>query len=99
MVVVPCPVAEAYPAAVIEATLVNDDVHVAVCVRSCVLPSVYVPTASNACPVPSGIAAPLGVIAIDTKTVPVTVIVLLPEIVFDVARMLAVPCPAVVASP
>jgi hypothetical protein len=99
IVVVPGVTLVAYPAAPIVATAGIDDPQVADCVKSCVLPSVYVPTASNACPVPSGIAAPLGVIAMETNVAPATLIVLLAEIALTLAVMFAVPCPALVASP
>jgi len=89
----------AYPAAPIVATAGTDDAQVADCVKSCVLPSVYVPIASNCCPVPSGIAAPLGVIAMEIRVGLVTLIVLLAEMALELAVMFAVPCPALVASP
>jgi hypothetical protein len=81
------------------ATVETDDAQVAVLVRSCVLPSLYVPIASNCCPVPSGIAAPLGVMAMEISVGPVTLIVLLPDMALTLAVMFAVPCPALVASP
>jgi hypothetical protein len=99
IVVVPGVTLVAYPAAPIVATAETDVVQVADCVKSCVLPSVYVPTASNCCPVPSGIAAPLGVIVMETKVAPTTLIVLLAEMALTLAVMFAVPCPALVASP
>jgi hypothetical protein len=41
----------------------------------------------------------LGVIAIETKVAPATLIVLLAEIALTLAVTFAVPCPALVASP
>jgi hypothetical protein len=99
IVVVPGSTLIAYPAAPIVATPGTDAAQVADCVKSCVLPSVYVPTASNCCPVPSGIATPLGVIAMETNVGPATLIVLLAEMALELAVMFAVPCPALVASP
>jgi poly-beta-hydroxyalkanoate depolymerase len=83
----------------IAATLGTEEAQLAVCVTSWVLLSVYVPTASNCRLSPSGIAALLGVMAIDTRLGPVTVNVLLAEIAFDVPVMVVVPCPALVANP
>jgi len=40
-----------------------------------------------------------GVMAMETKDGPVTLIVLLADMELEVAEMLAVPCPALVASP
>jgi hypothetical protein len=99
IVVVPGATLVAYPAAPIVATPETDDAQVADCVKSCVLPSVDVPTASNCCPAPSGIAAPLGVIVTETNVGPATLIVLLAETALELAVMFAVPCPALVASP
>jgi hypothetical protein len=58
-----------------------------------------VPVAASCSIVPSGIAAPLGVIAIDTKAAPATVIVVDEEMEFKAAEMVAMPCPELVASP
>ena len=99
IVVVPGVTLVAYPAVPIVATAETDDAQLADCVRSWVLPSVYVPTASNSCPVPRGIATPLGVIAMETNVGPLTVIVLLADKALELAVMFAVPCPALVASP
>jgi hypothetical protein len=99
IVVVPGATLVAYPAAPIVATAGTDDAQVADCVKSCVLPSVYFPTASNCCPVPSGIATPFGVIAIEISVGPLTLIVLLADRALELAVMFALPCPALVASP
>ena len=47
MVVEPVPVAVARPAALIAATLTAKELHVAVLVRFCVVPSLNVPVAVN----------------------------------------------------
>jgi hypothetical protein len=87
------------PLALTGATAGTEDAHVADAVRSCVLPSLYVPVAASCSVVPSGTAAPPGVIAIETKAAPATVIVVEAEMEFDVAEIVAVPCPELVASP
>jgi hypothetical protein len=99
IVVVPEATLVAYPAAFIVATAGTDDAQAADCVKSCVLPSLYVPKASNCCPAPSGIDTPFGVIAIEISVGPLTLIVLLAERALELAVMFAVPCPALVASP
>jgi len=99
MVVIPGTTVVAYPPPPIVATPEADDAQLADCVRSCVLPSLYVPRAVNCCPVPSGIDAPLGVIAMEINVGPVTLSVLLPEMALTLAVTFAVPCPALVASP
>jgi hypothetical protein len=60
---------------------------------------VYVPVAVNCCVVPSGIEAVAGLIAIDTRAAAVTVSCVLPLMVPEVAVMLALPVPTLVANP
>ncbi len=98
IVVAPCDILVAHPPPTL-ATNAADDVHVAEAVKSCVLPSVYVPVAPNCMPVPSGMVALVGVTAIDTNVGLPTVSVVEAEIEFDVAEIVAAPCPALVASP
>jgi hypothetical protein len=81
----------ASPAALIVATLGPDELHAAVLVRVCVLPSLYVPVAVNGCVVPAPIEAFPGVTAIDTSTAAVTVSVVEPVMLPSVALMLEVP--------
>jgi hypothetical protein len=50
------------------ATVASDDVHWAWLVKSCVVPSLYVPVALNCCVVPSGIEDVPGVRAMDVRT-------------------------------
>jgi hypothetical protein len=85
MVVVPRPTAVASPAVLIVATVAAEELHVAVLVRFCVLASVYVPVAVNCCVLPLAIEGVAGVTAIDTNVAAVTVSVVLPETVPEVA--------------
>jgi hypothetical protein len=89
----------ARPPAAIVATEVVDEPQVAVLVRFCVLPSLYVPVAVNCWVVPLAIDAVLGVTAIEVSTGAVTVNVADPLIVPDVAVMVALPCATPEASP
>jgi hypothetical protein len=68
MVVVPTPVDVANPAFEIVATPAAEELHVAVPVRFCVLPSLYVPVAVNCCVCPLAIDGAAGVMAILCKT-------------------------------
>src|ERR1019366_4744196 len=72
----------ASPAALIVATLGPDELHAAVLVRVCVLPSLYVPVAVNCCVVPAPIEA---------SPAAVTVTVVEPVMLPSVALMLEVP--------
>jgi hypothetical protein len=85
MVVDPVPTALASPAVLIVATAAAEELHVAVLVRFCVLPSEYVPVAVNCCVLPLVIDAFAGVTAIDTSVAAVTVSVVLPETAPEVA--------------
>ena len=75
------------------------ELHIAVVVRSCVLPSVYVPVAINASVVPSAIVAFSGVTAIDTSAAAVTVSVVVPCTPPEVAVIVAVPAATLRANP
>jgi hypothetical protein len=75
----------ASPAVLIVATPVAEELHVAVLLRFCVLPSVYVPVALNCCVLPLVIDGFTGATAIDTSVAAVTVSVVLPETVPEVA--------------
>ena len=74
-------------------------VHVAEAVKSCVVSSLNVPVATNCWLVPSGIVAVAGVIAIETTTAPVTLRVVELEMELEVAEMVTVPGPELVARP
>ena len=81
------------------ATVADDEAHVTTDVRSCVLPSVYVPVAVNCWLSPTGMAGACGLIAIDTSTAGFTVStadVLTPPELIPIA---VVPVASVVASP
>src|SRR5271163_1883065 len=59
--------AVATPPAAIVATVVFDDIHVAVAVRSCVVLLLYVPVAVNGVSVPTGTVELAGVTVIETR--------------------------------
>jgi hypothetical protein len=99
MVVDPVPAALARPAALIVATVAAEELHVAVLVRFCVLASVYVPVAVNCCVLPLAIDGFAGVTAIDTNVAAVTVSVVLPETLPEVAWMVVDPAPTALARP
>jgi hypothetical protein len=103
IVVVPVPTEVANPAVpvllLMVATVAAVELQWPVWVRSCMLPSVYVPVAVNCCVVPKGIVAVGGLIAIETSAAAVTVstVELLTEP--EAAVMVAVPCATPVANP
>ena len=68
-------------------------------VRSCVVPSVYVPVAVNCCGTPAGRLADGGLIAIETNCAAVTVSCVEPVIDEEVALILAVPTVTLTAKP
>src|SRR5208282_4375088 len=68
----------ASPPVLIVATAAVDELHIAVLVRFCVLPSLYVPVAVNCCVAPAAIEAFAGVTAIETSVGAVTVSVVEP---------------------
>jgi len=98
---VPCVLANPTVPAVslIVATVATVELQCPLCVTSCALPSVNVPIAVNCCCMPNGIAAAGGVIAIDTSAAAVTVSCVELLIFPDVAVIVAVPKPALCASP
>ena len=69
----------------IVATAATEELHVAVLLRFCVLPSVNVPVAVNCNILPLAIDGFAGVTATDTSVAAVTVSVVLPETVPEVA--------------
>jgi hypothetical protein len=81
------------------ATVADEELHVATEVRSCVLPSVYVPVAVNCCVVPSAIVAVGGLIAIDTSAAGFTTSVAVPLTVPELIPIVVVPVPAVLTCP
>jgi len=99
IVVVPAATAVARPPVAIVAVVVLDDAQVAVVVRSCVEPSVSVPVAVNCCVSPLATLGLAGVTAMETSAAAVTVSVVLPLMLAEVAVMVAVPVARVVARP
>ncbi len=97
MVEVPVATAVARPPAVMVATLLVAELHVAVLVRSCWLESEYVPVAVNCCVRPLAIDGLAGATEIDDSVGAVTVSVVEPLTVPEVAVMFAVPIPTPVA--
>ena len=85
MVADPRPTAVARPAVLIVAMVAAEELQVAVLLRFCVVPSVYVPVAVNCCVPPLAIDGFADVTAIDTSVAAVTVSVVLPETVPEVA--------------
>ena len=85
IVVVPAPTAVAKPAALIVATVTTEELHVAVLLRFCVVPSLNVPVAVNCCVPPFATDGFAGVMAIDTSVAAVTVSVVLPLMLPEVA--------------
>ena len=75
----------ASPAGLIVATPAAEELHVAVLPRFCVLPSLYVPVATNCWVFPLAIDGFTGVTAIDTSVAAATVSVVLPETVPELA--------------
>jgi hypothetical protein len=103
MVAVPAPVPLANPGfggtLLIVATAETSELHCAVPVMFCVLPSVYVPVAVNCSVAPVAIVGIAGVTAIDTNVAGVTVSVVDPLIVPDVAVTAVLPTATLEATP
>ena len=76
-----------------------EELHVAVLVRFCVLPSVYVPVAVNCCVLPTAIEGFVGVTAMETSTGAVMVSVVVPIMPLMVAPMVELPVITAVAKP
>ena len=79
------PTAVARPVLLIVATVVDEEFHVAVLVRFCVVPSLKVPVAVNCSVFPMAIEGFAGVTAMDASVAGVTVSVVLPETELEVA--------------
>jgi hypothetical protein len=67
MLVLPVPTVLARPALLIVATVAFDELHVTELLRSCVLPSLYVPVAVNCCVRPLATDPLAGVTESDTR--------------------------------
>jgi len=91
MLVVPILSPVARPLTVIEAIPIADDFQVTTPVTSCTLPSEKVPVAVNCCAIPRGILGFAGDTAIEVMTAEVTVRVVDPEIVPEVAEIVLLP--------
>src|SRR5947209_7279354 len=94
----PAAIAVASPALTV-ATAVDEDVHVAVLVRFCLLPLLYVPVAVNCLVLPAAIEAVVGDTEIEVSTAAVTVSVSVPLIDPKVAVMVAEPTATPFPSP
>jgi hypothetical protein len=99
MFAVPTPVPKASPVLPTVADEVVSEDHAAVVVRFCVLPSLYVPVAVNCCVVPDAMEGVVGVTAMETRVAVVTVRVVDPVAVPEVALMVAAPEATPVAIP
>ncbi len=99
IVVDPTPTPIASPGLVIVALLTSDDVQLTCVDKSWVVLSVNVPVAVNCCVVPLAMLGFEGVIEIDTSVAGVTVKVVVPEILPEVAVMVVVPTATDVAFP
>ena len=97
IVVCPTPTLLARPEAFIVATPEADELQVAVLVRFCVLPSLYVPVAVNCCVLPAVTEGLAGATAIETNAGAVTVSVVEPLIPLRVALIVEVPFPRLFA--
>jgi len=73
------------------AIVAADEVQVAVLVKFCVVPLLYVPIAANCCVYPAATDAVPGVTAMETNTGAVTASVAEPWIVPEVAVIVVVP--------
>jgi hypothetical protein len=102
-VVVPVPNVVASPAVspelLIVATVAAVELQCPVCVTSCVVPSVKLPMAVNCCVIPNGIVDADGLIAIETSAAAVTVTPVEPVTLPELAVIVAVPIPTLLASP
>jgi hypothetical protein len=99
MVVLPAATLEARPCALIVAAAALDDVQVTVVVMSCVLLSLKVPVALNCLVVPTDMLEFAGLTAMETRVAAVTVREAVPLTPPDVAVMVAVPVPVLLANP
>src|ERR1700676_3175103 len=91
--------AVAKPAVLIAATVTTEELHVAVLLRFCVVPSLNVPVAVNCCVPPFVTEGFAGVTAMDTSVAAVTVSVVLPVMLLEAAWIVVVPAPTAVAKP
>lgn len=95
----PTPVLLASPDTLIVNTVVSLELQVALPVKSCVVPSVYVPSTVNCCLVPSATDALPGVTASALRAAGVTVSVVEPVTEPEVAETIVCPVATLVAKP
>jgi len=91
--------AVARPELLTVATLPAEDVHIALFVMSCMVPSLKVPVAVNCCTDPTGSEGLAGVTAIEAMTAEVTVNTVLPVMEAEAADMVTLPTARVLANP
>lgn len=96
---VPTPFAVTNPVPLTEATEFAEEAQTTVAVKTCVVPSLYVPVAVSCWPEPFAKETLAGVTDNEFKTAAVTVSVTEPVIVPEVAVMIAVPGDTPVPSP
>jgi hypothetical protein len=89
----------ARPELLMVATVVFDELHVAVVVRFCVVPSLYVPVAVNGSSTPTAIVGLAGATAIETSAALLTVSVVDPLTDPSVTVIVVSPYPVLVANP
>jgi len=99
MVELPAAMVVASPAALIVATAAVEDVHVTALVTSCMLPSLKVPAAVNCCICPAAIVGLDGEITIETRAAGLTVTLVEPVMLAEVAITFALPTANAFAMP
>jgi hypothetical protein len=99
MLAVPTPTLLASPPLLIVADDGVSELHIAAAVKSCVLPSVNLPVATNCCVVPNATVGLAGVTEIETSAAELTVKVVEPCTDPAVAVILAVPVSPLLANP
>ena len=99
MIAEPAAIAVAKPLPLTVATDVFEEFQVTCVVISWLVPSEYVPEAANCLVFPAGMLGLAGVTAIEERVAAVTVRVVLPEILPEVAVMVEVPAARAVAKP
>ena len=99
IVALPVLAAAAKPLALTVATLVLDELQPTDAVRSCVLPSEYLPATVNCCVAPSGTNGFCGLMAAINNAGPATVRVVEVATLPEVAEIVVVPWPTAVTNP
>ena len=99
IVAVPTALATASPAGLTLAIAGADELQIAVFVRFCVLPSLYVPVAVNCCGAPAAIEGLTGVTVIEARTGEVTVSMAVPCTVPEAAAIVVLPTIKLLAKP